>query len=479
MIKSYSFFGSTGSMVNVEVDVRRGIPATDIVGISDAKVSDVRTLVRNAVEKAGFSYPSERVLISLYPCDLKKENNFSLPIALSILFPNLEEDFFVYGDFSSDSLSVRECSNVYNAVEAGISNGMTSFILPSSCVEEIADFAGKADFYLVSSLQEAVKAVRHEMKPAEIKALKYDCDEIDGICFPYCEKKEVTGDSKILRTLALVAGYGFHALLYGKSDTERSSMAYEVENFKPCLTENEAESVRRIHSIAGLKVKSMKSPFRLPHQTASIEGMCGGGCSCKPGEISLSHNGTLLLDEAAEFRSSVIQMLRVPLTTHSITLSRAGRTTVYPADFSLLMTMNTCPCGNYGSKNPCLCSANSIMQYWRKISSPLIARIHVVLPCMERKNEKVSLEELRKISAKARKNDLERGFCLRSATEIQLMNVYSTFDENARKIIESIESESERKTLIQLSKAICEMRDCKEVSSDDVHKAMELKVIPF
>jgi magnesium chelatase family protein len=117
-------------------------------------------------------------------------------------------------------------------------------------------------------------------------------------------------------------------------------------------------------------------PFRIPHQTASIEGICGGGPNCRPGEISLAHNGVLFLDEAAEFRSSVLQMLRVPLENGTISLSRAGRTTVYPARFQLLMAVNPCPCGNYGSKSKiCLCSLKSIDQYWKKFSAPLLDRV--------------------------------------------------------------------------------------------------------
>ena len=120
----------------------------------------------------------------------------------------------------------------------------------------------------------------------------------------------------------------------------------------------------------------------MPHQTASIEGICGGGNSCRPGEISLAHNGVLFLDEAAEFRSSVLQMLRVPLESASITLSRAGRSTVYPASFQLLMSANPCPCGNYGSENKiCLCSARSVEQYWKKFSSPLLDRVDLRVKC--------------------------------------------------------------------------------------------------
>ena len=164
-----------------------------------------------------------------------------------------------------------------------------------------------------------------------------------------------------------------------------------------------------------------KGDFRMPHQTASIEGICGGGVSCRPGEISLAHNGVLFLDEAAEFRTSVLQMLRVPLETGTVTLSRAGRSTVYPANFQLLMAANPCPCGNYGVEGKiCLCSARSVEMYWRKFSGPLLDRVdlRVCVSAVEKEKERnnggeenkdFSTGTLRKKIAVAVKKQRERG----------------------------------------------------------------------
>ena len=145
----------------------------------------------------------------------------------------------------------------------------------------------------------------------------------------------------------------------------------------------------------------------MPHQTASIEGICGGGPRCSPGEITLAHNGVLFLDEAAEFRTSVLQMLRVPLESGRITLSRAGRATTFPADFQLLLATNPCPCGFYGSRDKlCLCSARSVEQYWKKFSGPLLDRIDIRVQVSSSKakdddGKRFSLEELRLGVAKA------------------------------------------------------------------------------
>lgn len=201
-----------------------------------------------------------------------------------------------------------------------------------------------------------------------------------------------------------VAVAGRHDILaYGRPGCGKTMVLQHLPELMPKLLPEESQSTTRIHSIAGLLkpnegFKTVR-PFCMPHQTASIEGICGGGPSCRPGEISLAHNGVLFLDEAAEFRSSVLQMLRVPLECNSITLSRAGRTTVYPARFQLVMATNPCPCGNYGSKDKvCLCSAKSVEMYWRKFSGPLLSRIAIRFNVENDKfsGDDYSLENLRR-----------------------------------------------------------------------------------
>ena len=192
---------------------------------------------------------------------------------------------------------------------------------------------------------------------------------------------EVTPDPGLVYALAVAAAGRHHILVYGKDFKGRDYTTSQITQFMPNLLASEQTSVNRIFSIAGLKKpdsKIIQRPFRAPHPTASIEGMCGGGVNCKPGEVSLAHNGVLFLKDAPEFKTSVLQMLRVPLETGNITLSRAGRSTVYPANLQLVMTTNPCPCGNLTSNDKvCLCSAASIKQYWAKFSAPLLDRISI------------------------------------------------------------------------------------------------------
>ena len=214
----------------------------------------------------------------------------------------------------------------------------------------------------------------------------------------YKDKIEMT--EKEMLALVVGASGRFNMMFFGSPGCGKTRLMQYMQYLTPSLTEEESKSVKRIYSLAGYGNKDENKvypPFRIPHQTASIEGICGGGPNCRPGEITLAHNGVLFLDEAAEFRSSVLQMLRVPLENKSITLSRAGRSTTYPANFQLLLACNPCPCGNLGSKDKiCLCSEKSVEQYWKKISAPLLDRVPIKIHIDPEKGERkeYSLEEL-------------------------------------------------------------------------------------
>ena len=202
----------------------------------------------------------------------------------------------------------------------------------------------------------------------------------DEKCIDTCAQ-DVTPDAGLVYALAVAAAGRHHVLVYGHPSNGRDFTTAKVAQFMPNLLASEQTSVNRIFSIAGFtkpNQKIIQRPFRMPHPTASIEGMCGGGPNGRPGEVSLAHKGVLFLKEATEFKTSVLQMLRVPLENGNITLSRAGRSTTYPADFQLVMTTNPCPCGNLTrSDKICLCSAQAIKQYWAKFSAPLLDCISI------------------------------------------------------------------------------------------------------
>lgn len=296
-----------------------------------------------------------------------------------------------------------------------------------------------------------------------------------------------------LAKLALMcAASGRHNIMVvGAPGSGKTLFLQRLMDLLPPLTKDEAESVNRIKSLAGLMPLADKGfeewfrpPFRMPHMSASIEGMCGGGTSCKPGEISLAHNGVLFLDEAAEFRSSVLQMLRVPLESGKVCLSRAGRTTVYPADFQLAMATNPCPCGNYGSKNRvCLCSLRSVELYWKKFSAPLLDRVDIILHFDgEEISEPVSewnWEEMKSKVLASVERQRERGYRNGRLPVEKLSNLWLNFSDAAWKMVDDLALERDwsprrRAICLKLAKTIADLDGWDCVSEKEVGLAGEL-----
>lgn len=397
-IYSFSPFGYEGALVSVEVDLRRGIPAVDIVGLADGAVRESRERMQAAVRNSGFDFPPERILISLSPADLKKEGaGFDLPVALGVLCASrknqmnvnpLNGKVLVMGELELSG-KVRSVKGIHAAVSTAASAGITKCIVPAANADEAMEVDG-ISVYGADTLCNAFSALNDSSfftarnSGGANAFVPEGSTEINGVAFPPLPAGEdfsnITGQKELVRALQLAAAGGHNILAVGAPGCGKTMAIRMMPSIMPLLTQEEAQSVTRIWSLAGLLQPSeplvRTAPFRIPHQTATIEGICGGGVNCRPGEISLAHNGVLFLDEAAEFRTSVLQMLRVPVETGSITLSRAGRSTIYPAQFQLAMAVNPCPCGNFGSRTKiCLCSARSIEQYWRKFSAPLLDRI--------------------------------------------------------------------------------------------------------
>ena len=436
MIYSFSPFGYEGQLITIEVDLRRGIPAVDIVGLADSCIKESRERVIAAIKNNGFDFPSERVLISLSPADLKKESEFDLPIALeilktqSILYDSLDEDVvekmskthvLVMGklDVSGKILPVK---GIHGACSTALAYGIEYAILPKG-----TDVPVGIKVCEVENLGEAFYALLNIGNNCYFKTkdekIKSDFSTKSNPVFDDSDFSTKFDELKLngLKYAMTVAAAGRHNLLaFGSPGCGKTLALQMMPLLTPRLTFEQTQSVTRIWSLAGL-MKPDESyiktrAFRMPHQTASIEGICGGGVNVRPGEISLAHNGTLFLDEASEFRCSVLQMLRVPLESKTITLVRSGRSTVYPANFQLIMAASPCPCGNYGSSERiCLCSMTSIKQYWKKFGDPLLDRVEIRYDCNADKvfNRKLNLNELnlneaRELITRAWKRQMKR-----------------------------------------------------------------------
>lgn len=297
----------------------------------------------------------------------------------------------------------------------------------------------------------------------------------------------------LVKLALMCAASGRHnIILVGPAGCGKTIALQRLADLLTPLTKEEAESVNRIKSLAGIMPLAyngdeewLRPPFRMPHMSASIEGMCGGGVRCMPGEISLAHNGVLFLDEAAEFRSAVLQMLRVPLESGKVCLSRAGRTTIYPADFQLAMTTNPCPCGNYGSKKKvCLCSMQSVELYWKKFSAPLLDRVDIILYVDAVENlaeemEKWDWDAMRANVLDSVEKQRARGHRNGRLPVEKLDKAWLNFSDDAwnkaQRFVEKYDWSPRRKAIcVKLAKTIADLFGCDSVSEREMDLACDL-----
>lgn len=477
-IYSFSNFGYEGCLIKIEVDLRHGIPATDIVGLADGYVKECRERIQCAIRRSGLEYPGERVLISLSPADLKKEGaEFDLPIALGILQKNFTENVLIMGALELSG-AIRPVRGVHASCTAALASGIQYAIVPMENMNEALESGIKA--IGCATLSDAYK-LSDNLSIRKFESVdKYD----NTISFREPEEKlSIKMTEKEMLALVVGASGRFNMMFFGSPGCGKTRLMQYMQYLTPSLTKEQAQSVKRIYSLAGYGSKDENKvypPFRIPHQTASIEGICGGGANCRPGEITLAHNGVLFLDEAAEFRSSVLQMLRVPLESKSITLSRAGRCTTYPAKFQLLMTCNPCPCGNLGSKDKiCLCSAKFVEQYWKKFPAPLLDRVPIRLHINQSEEERkeYSLEELQSYVKRATEESRRLGTSFRDLTVEQIQEMLPVYVyERLTKIADEYGwSKRRRFDLYRVWITIVSaFEDSEEKYFEDIDKAVEL-----
>ena len=493
-------FGYDPALVTVEVDLRRGIPAVDIVGLADGTVKASRERTIAAIKNSGEEFPPERVLISLSPADIRKESSVDLPVALAVLNENyaknkgqplLKENCFAIGELELNG-NIRPVNDAYNSALLAKKNNITNFICNETNYAEIREIKG-LNFYVADNLSSIKENLINNIKKEESVQNKKnnkseiqfneDGKEIWNNSFP----EKTTKKLKNIRQMAVAIAGKHNIELIGAPGSGRTLITQTmIQAFTPNLTEDEAVSVKRIQSLAGYgkyqssEENSLKAPIRMPHQTSTIEGICGGGPNCRPGEISLAHNGVLFLDEAAEFRSSVLQMLRVPLESKQITLSRAGRTTSFPANFQLAMAVNPCPCGCYGSHDKvCLCSSKSIELYHKKFSAPLTDRIEIkgITSNDSEEQRMPSYEEIKGWIENAYKIQRQEGTYNKNLSPKEVDDIIRTSPKEVQEYLEAIVNKNDfsmrqNSSAIKVAKTIANMDGRTEINLNDIKESV-------
>lgn len=386
-VKSFGLNGIEGFLTTIETDIVGGVPHFDIVGLGDTAVKEAKERVKSAIRNSGFEYPVKHYTINLAPADVKKEGPlYDLGIAVGILSASEQitskkyKDFIYIGELSLDG-SIKKVRGVLPILISARAMGFKKIIVPKENSEE-ARFISGMEIYSFSTLREVVGFLNNEIEenvsPIEIKTYE---DVIKNVSNKL-DFENVKGQASAKRALEIAAAGGHNVLMIGPPGSGKSMLAKCFSGILPDLTFEEALEVTKIHSIAGeLDLKEgivSQRPFRTPHHTATTISMTGGGMHSKPGEISLAHNGVLYLDEFPEYNRSLIETLRQPLEDGTITVARANQTITYPSSFTLIASMNPCPCGNYGSKDKeCKCSPTQIHKYLSKISGPIMDRIDI------------------------------------------------------------------------------------------------------
>lgn len=379
-------FGAT--KVRVEVDISRGLPAFNMVGLAENSVKEARVRVQSAIINAGFSFPRAKISVNLAPADWQKSGTaFDLAIALAILEAN--------GDIASCKLSgvsaigelsltgeVRPVRGMLALAESIKEQGMHTLLVCQENSSEASLIKGLT-VKVVSNFSELATAVLQE-KIADLPDGKIVEKPEDHFLL---DMSDVVGQEEARRAL-LIAAAGDHNLLFvGGPGSGKSMMAHRMPSILPPLTYEESMILTKIYSIAGLTIKGelIKSrPFRSPHHSITRAGLVGGGSSfIRPGEISLASFGVLFLDELLEFPHSTIEVLRQPLEDGHITICRSHHSVTYPAKLSVVGALNPCPCGHFGqSKKNCTCSGVAIARYQSRLSGPMMDRmdLHVQVP---------------------------------------------------------------------------------------------------
>jgi len=388
VLRSRALAGMEAPAVNVEVHLANGLPGIAIVGLPDTEVREAKDRVRAALQNSGFDLPARRITINLAPADLPKESGrFDLPIALGILAASrqIRDDALHHYEFAGElSLSgelrpVRGALAMAFAMASDDHDEMRAFILPLANADEAA-LVEAAAIYPARTLLEV--CAHFANAPDAPKLARHHGPGLSRLP-SYPDFAEVKGQQHAKRALEVAAAGAHSVLLVGPPGAGKSMLAARLPGLLPPMSEGEALESAAVQSLAGgfSPERWRQRPFRSPHHTTSGVALVGGGNLPRPGEVSLAHHGVLFLDELPEFERRVLEVLREPLESGSITISRAAHQADFPARFQLIAAMNPCPCGWLGhASGKCRCTPDAVLRYQGRISGPLLDRIDIQLP---------------------------------------------------------------------------------------------------
>lgn len=494
ILYSRALSGINAPLVTVETHIANGLPSFTIVGLPDTEVKESKDRVRAALQNAQFKIPPQRITINLAPADLPKESGrFDLPIALGILAATgqIPSDKLDDYEWAGELALTGELRPIHGALAMTYSASQSgrSFVLPQQNAAEAALVKNATIYGAKSLLQICAHLSGREALPIYQNPDQQNIEANNPI---YPDLDEVKGQSHAKRALEIAAAGGHSLLMIGPPGTGKSMLAARFPGILPPMTESEALESAAIQSLSqgSFNITNWKRrPFRVPHHTASAIALVGGGSQPRPGEISLALHGVLFLDELAEFDRKVLEVLREPLESGKITISRAARQAEFPAQFQLIAAMNPCPCGYLGHPSgKCHCTPDQIARYRGRISGPLLDRIDMqievpAVPQQELIKQQITGENSSTIRQRVEKThqcQLERQGKTNSRLSVKQIDQFCTLDIASENLLTQAISRLNLSArayhrILKLARTIADLAGVKKINNQHIAEAIQYR----
>ncbi len=486
-IYTRGLLGLHAPLIEVEVHVSQGLPSLTIVGLPEAAVRESKDRVRSAIINSGFQFPTKRLTINLAPADLPKDGSrLDLPIALGILIAsgqipeNVTDNLEFIGELALDG-QLRPITGILSIAIACQQLGH-QLILPEQNAEQASQLP-HFEVFAAQHLKDVCDHLSHQQPIQQYQASHSAAP--DQYKF---DLADVKGQLRPRRALEIAAAGGHSLLFKGPPGTGKTLLASRLASILPPLDAQENLQVASIYSVSNTSHPFGQRPFRAPHHTASAVALVGGGSHPKPGEITLAHLGVLFLDELPEFDRKVLEVLRQPLESKEIVISRASRQITFPANFQLIAAMNPCPCGYaFNQDIRCQCSADAIKRYQNRISGPLLDRIdlHLDVPPLQvhELQDTTPVENsqtVRERVIQAYNLQINRQQCLNHALSPKQLEQFAPLDTQAQKIMEMAQqrlnlSARAYHRVLRVARSIADLSQHSEIQSQHLTEALSYR----